>query len=161
MIVLFSGLGSLACNWTIRRGRSLRTIALGVVAYAVVLYYGLDGILHQVFGWSVLVKAVLLAVIIAPLGFLMGQMFPLGLLAARRESTTIIPWAWGINGAMSTVVAGLAPLLAQSWGFNVLILMGIISYAAVLLLPTTRPPIHIFDHMTSVAPTLISAKVHT
>jgi hypothetical protein len=137
MLVLFSGLGSLASNWSIRRGASTRSLALGVFFYSLTLYFGLDGLMHHALGCPVVVKVGFVAVLIAPLGLLLGHMFPLGLVAARRESPMLIPWAWGINGATSTVVAGLAPLLAQSWGFDLLILIGAISYAAVALFPTS------------------------
>jgi len=137
MIVLFSGLGSLASHWTTRRGVSTRLLAIGIFLYSLTLYFGLDALMHHALGRSVVVKAGLIAILIAPLGFLMGHMFPLGLIAARRQSLTLVPWAWGINGATSTVVAGLAPLLAQAWGFDLLILIGALSYGAAVLVPTT------------------------
>ena len=137
-IILFSGIGSLASDWSFRHGVAIRSLAIGVFGYALALYFGLDGLLHGVLGWSLVLKGAFLAAIIAPLGLLMGHMFPRGLVTARRESATLIPWAWGINGAMSTVIAGLAPLLAQAWGFDVLILIGACAYAAVVPLPTAR-----------------------
>lgn len=137
-VILFSGIGSLMSDWSLRQGLAIRTLAIGVFGYALALYFILDGLLHFVLGWPLVLKGAFLAAIIAPLGLLMGHMFPQGLVIARQHSAALIPWAWGINGAMSTVIAGLAPLLAQGWGFDVLILVGACTYAAVVPLPTTR-----------------------
>ena len=34
----------------------------------------------------------------------------------------MIPWAWGINGALSVVGATLAIFIAMNWGFNTTLL---------------------------------------
>ena len=134
-VILFSGIGSLVSGTTFARGFGFRPAAIGIVVYVLALYAVLDPILHAMLVWPLLAKALGLAAIIAPGALLLGHMFPQGLAFAGRDDPTLIPWAWGINGATSTVAAGLTPLLAQALGFNAVFLIGAGLYAAILLLP--------------------------
>lgn len=138
-IVLFTGLGSLMSNRTFAGGLSFRLVTAGIIAYGLMLYFGLDGVLNAMLGWPMVAKSITLMAIIAPGALLMGHLFPQGLAAARQDDPALVPWAWGINGATGTVAAGLTPLLAQAWGFDALILLGTAIYAAILLLPAYRP----------------------
>src|SRR4029079_6713039 len=63
MIVLFSGLGSLVSNWTIRRGASSRTLAIGICFYSLALYFGFDVLMHHALGYPVVIKAGLIALV--------------------------------------------------------------------------------------------------
>ncbi|UCH74595.1 MAG: hypothetical protein JSU82_01710, partial [Rhodospirillales bacterium] len=71
-------------------------------------------------------------------GLVVGQLFPQGLAMAQRDDTALVPWAWAINGALSTVTAGTAPLIAQAWGFSVLFYASAALYAIILTLPPYR-----------------------
>lgn len=137
-LILFSGLGSLMSNWNFHRGLMFRTTALAVCVYALALYFTLDMLSHAIIAWPLIVKGIVVAALIAPGGLLMGHLFPQGLVLAGAEDRKLVPWAWGINGAMSTIGAGIAPLAAQVWGSSSLFLGGAVLYGAILVLPTTR-----------------------
>ena len=137
-LILFSGLGSLMSNWNFHRGLMFRTTALAVCIYALALYFTLDLLTHSIIAWPLILKGVVVAALIAPGGLLMGHLFPQGLVLAVAEDSKLVPWAWGINGAMSTIGAGVAPLAAQVWGSSALFLGGAVLYGAILVLPTTR-----------------------
>jgi len=137
-LILFSGFGSLMSNWSFHRGLRFRTMALAVCIYALVLYFTLDVLTHSIIAWPLIVKGIVVAGLIAPGGVLMGHLFPQGLVLAVAEDSKLVPWAWGINGAMSTIGAGLAPLAAQVWGSSALFLGAAALYGAILVLPTTR-----------------------
>ncbi|MEJ2709562.1 MAG: hypothetical protein P8074_18265 [Anaerolineales bacterium] len=63
--------------------------------------------------------------VLAPAGFLMGTAFPGGVAWLERWSASEhIPWVWAANGAASVISAVLAALLALSWGFNFVFLLG-------------------------------------
>ncbi len=70
--------------------------------------------------------AILLA---APLAFVMGMPFPLGLTGTRHNDPQLMPWAWGINGCASVLSAILAILLAIEIGFSGVMLSAILLYA--------------------------------
>lgn len=135
-LILFTGLGSLLSDRVFRNGMACGPLALLAAAYSVGLGFSFDWLAHVMLSWPLPLKALGLIVVIAPGGLVLGQLFPRGLVLAQRQETTLIPWAWAINGAMSTVAAGVAPLLAQAWGFQVLFFLSAGLYALILLLPT-------------------------
>lgn len=66
--------------------------------------------------------------LVAPLAFLMGMPFPIGLSRLAAEAPAFIPWAWGINGCASVLSALAAALLAIHVGFNVVLLLAAALY---------------------------------
>jgi hypothetical protein len=58
----------------------------------------------------------------------MGIPFPKGLTLFGQYRPELIPWAWGTNGAASVVASVLAALLALSWGFLAVLVLGALSY---------------------------------
>ncbi len=80
------------------------------------------------------VRMVVGAAALAPLGFLMGTMFPKGLAHLEERTPRLIPWAWGINGAMSVISAAASALLALSAGFTLVVVLGAVCYGICTLL---------------------------
>ena len=80
------------------------------------------------------------AIALAPIGFLMGVMFPKGLARLERTAPHLVPWAWGINGTTSVIAASAAALLALTWGFQLVVTVGAVCYAAVALLARDTVP---------------------
>jgi hypothetical protein len=54
--------------------------------------------------------------LVAPVAFVMGWRFPIGMVLLERRSPSFIPWAWGINDFASVAAAPLALLLSRSFG---------------------------------------------
>ena len=149
IIILFTGFGSLISNWSFRRGLSIRSTAALVAIYILILHLCLDQTMYVILTWPIVAKVAILGVFVAPGALLMGHLFPQGIVLAREEDPALVPWAWAINGAMSTIVAGFAPLVAQAWGFHSLFLIAGILYAAVLFIPL---------HRTNAVPQLAAAE---
>ena len=59
---------------------------------------------------------------LVPLGVALGLPMPTGLRMLGAKAPQMIPWAWGINGALSVVGATLAIFIAMNWGFNTTLL---------------------------------------
>ena len=59
---------------------------------------------------------------LVPLGVALGLPMPTGLRMLAARAPQMIPWAWGINGALSVVGATLAIFIAMNWGFNTTLL---------------------------------------
>jgi hypothetical protein len=57
-----------------------------------------------------------------PLGIALGLPMPTGLRILSAKAPQMIPWAWGINGALSVVGATLAIFIAMNWGFHTTLL---------------------------------------
>ena len=79
------------------------------------------------------VKIGISLLLIAPLAFLMGMPFPLGLKRLAGSAPDFIPWAWGINGFASVLSAALATLLAIEFGFVIVLVLALLLYAAAAL----------------------------
>jgi hypothetical protein len=137
-LILFTGCGSLLSDWSFRRGLMFRATALSVCVYALMLFFSFEVLVHAIMAWPLVLRGIVVAGLIAPGAVLMGHLFPQGLVLAATEDSAIVPWAWGINGAMSTIGAGIAPLAAQVWGSGALFLAGALLYGIIPLLPTTR-----------------------
>ena len=68
---------------------------------------------------------------LAPLGMAMGMPFPRLLGKLQDEAPALVPWAWGVNGALSVVASVLAALMALSWGFRAVLVAGALAYGGV------------------------------
>jgi len=66
--------------------------------------------------------------IIAPVGFLMGILFPLGLCSLGVAEPDIVPWVWGVNGALSVLDSVLAVFVAIHLGFRLTLTVGAALY---------------------------------
>ena len=134
-LLVSSGLGSLISDrlpWL--------TTAVALTVVAVLQPWLVAGVIELSLGTPVWARAMLVALSVLPVGFLMGTMFPNGLAHLEATSPKLVPWAWGINGAASVVAAIAAALVALSWGFSAVMLAGAVCYggATVLAVGKTR-----------------------
>ena len=84
-------------------------------------------------------KTMVSLTLIAPVAFLMGIPFPLGLSRVAAAAPQLIPWAWGINGCASLLSTILASLLAIHFGFNLVILAALSLYLITGLIDLHAP----------------------
>jgi hypothetical protein len=76
---------------------------------------------------------VLIAIaVFAPLGFLMGTIFPMGMHITKTANFEfdITPWLWSLNGAASVLATTIALLISMSSGIQFAYWSGAASYAA-------------------------------
>lgn len=133
-MLVFAGLGSLASAGFARacRTRDLPVVPLALVALVLaagLVVLALPGVGRLVLAWPDAGRIAAALALLAPLGFLLGMPFPLGLARLRAEAPELIPWAWGINGCSSVVAAMAAMLLAMQFGFTALVVLALGLYA--------------------------------
>jgi hypothetical protein len=134
-VLLFSGLGS-RLSHRIPHRPAILLLVLIVIVFPWLLPRLFDLLLGFPLGW----RLALAMVILAPLGLLMGVMFPRGISYLSRAAPDLIPWAWGVNGAASVISSMLAALLALSFGFRLVLLLGAACYVGVwLVTPSLQP----------------------
>ncbi|WP_116379472.1 SAM-dependent methyltransferase [Cupriavidus taiwanensis] len=135
----FAGLGSRFAPRLPARagpGRGRRQVALaigGVCAVAMLYLVALPEVFPLLIAWPDPARVAVAVALIAPLAFLMGMPFPLGLSGLAARDDKLVPWAWGINACASVVAAVLATLLAIHAGFTVVVLVALLLYAAAAL----------------------------
>jgi hypothetical protein len=115
-MLIFSGLGSMAAShlWLRRAWPAI----LGLLILSLLL---LPRIILATIGWPLPVRLGLLTVLLAPLSFVLGMPFPMGLAEAAKKGRGFLPWAWALNGAFSVIATPLANLIATEVGFRFLI----------------------------------------
>jgi len=104
LVALAAALGGLACTLPALVGRALDLPTAGRLASA--------------------------ALLLGPIGVLMGLPFPAAVRLLGQADARLIPWAWGINGCASVVASVLAALLSLQWGFRAVVALAAIAYAA-------------------------------
>jgi hypothetical protein len=107
-------------------GRALVAV-LAIAAASPVL---LPPIIDAAIPWPLSVRIALASAILTPLGLLLGMPLPGGMRLLAADRADLIPWGWGINGALSVVGATLAVFIAMNWGFSASLLTGGLIYGA-------------------------------
>jgi MFS family permease len=124
--LLFAGLGSRCSSWLGRPRFAALTAGVLALGYAAALPTLLDALAPVAIAW----RGIASIVLIAPLAFVMGMPFPLGLAALDAEVPHWVPWAWAVNGCASVIAAGLAGLIALELGFSAAVLTAAALYFA-------------------------------
>ena len=102
-----------------------------LVAYAFLLPHVLGALLGT--PWPVRL-CVAVALVALP-GFLLGMPFPSGLRALELTGArALVPWVWGINGAMSVMASVAGMILAIEFGYTALFLVGAACYGLAAIL---------------------------
>ncbi len=137
ILLVASGFGSLAASRATSRGAARRAViaaAAGIAVLAAFYHFLLPACLNVSLGLPLVMRALISVVVIAPIGFLLGIPFPSGLSALSRSREGIVPWAWGVNGALSVSGSVLTRILSTSMGFStVLAVMAALYLAAAAL----------------------------
>jgi len=102
---------------------SIRTMAVVCSLMLMGYFFLLPLILQHCLGMAFVFKIVITFLIILPLGFCLGMMFPQGLKKLSQYNNDLVPWAWGLNGYMSTVGSAVSIYLSMMTGFSWLILI--------------------------------------
>lgn len=122
--LVFSGFGSLYIQRYMQQHANapvsaiLRNavISIGLITVAYVVLLPL--LSNALMGLQETIRIITTFLLAAPLAFVMGMPFPIGLTRVQQSNAHLTPWAWGINGCASVLSAILAVLLAMEIGFS-------------------------------------------
>jgi hypothetical protein len=137
-ILISAGVGS---NWSGKHVGTDRASLRRVIGVAVVAIMALAFLVDFAFprflvGAPFLVCVALTIAVLAPVAFMMGMPFPLGLRLLDRSGSQwaeLIPWVWGINGATSVLGSILAITIAINFGFRAALFAGLCAYGIAFL----------------------------
>ncbi len=113
-----------------RAGVALAALGLALWAGGVFALQGAP--MLALAGWPVAARVAVLALALAPAGFLMGLPFPLGLTQFAADGF-FLPWAWGLNGAFSVLATPLANLLLRNIGLHAVLCGAVLLYGLAAL----------------------------
>lgn len=132
-LLFFSGLGSRLSD-RIPLRLSLPVLVILVLVTPLLLPAFFSGTL----GLPLAIRMALTALLLAPLGLLMGIPFPAGIRLMKRDPSAgsgeaaqdgQIAWVWAVNGASSVIASILSALLALTFGFGWVLTLGALCYA--------------------------------
>lgn len=139
-MLIISGLGSLwSCKLPFfynadrspNTTRGVRFAVIGIAASLLFYIFGLSPLIRAALGLPFLVRALIAVVVVAPAAFFMGIPFPNGLASLERSHERLIPWAMGMNGALSVTGSVTAKLLSIAWGFPAVLTLALVLYLVV------------------------------
>ncbi len=123
LMLLSSGAGSvIARRWITTTGALLTVLAL-IAAKITINLVLLPWILSLAVGFPFVVKLVISAAFLVPLGFLMGMPFPTGL-----KLVETVEWAWALNAAASVLGSVMAMVIAIHFGLTVTLACAAVAY---------------------------------
>ena len=110
--------------------RHALTCALGVTILTLVLGLTSGPWSRALLGLPIVPRCLVAALMLFPLGFLLGTPFPSGMrLLARDERGVAL--AWALNGTASVVGSICAAVLAKMFGFSIVLCIGAVLYLCV------------------------------
>jgi len=136
-MLLTSGVGSIAVG---KLDENRLQIAL-YGSLAAVLMLGLaqafvvPPLLHgYALGLPVGSRVAITAVILAPLGFVMGMPFALSLRLLPDDARNLVPWMWALNGWTSVAAALASVFIARLAGFSYAFAVALLAYLLALMM---------------------------
>ncbi len=137
VFLICSGLGSV---WSDRVDAGSGWLAGAGLAVMLVLYGALLlALVHLLQPAQLALRAAVALLLLAPLAFLMGMPFPIGLRSIAGADTEGVAWGWAANGFTSVVAAPLAALIALESGSRSLFFVAAAAYAGAALLQRLAP----------------------
>ena len=111
---------------TLRRSGTVAAVTVALLAVAVIVIAG--PIIDWAMPFARLARMATAAGLLVPMGIALGIPMPTGIRLLSGRAPQMVPWAWGINGALSVLGATLAIFVAMNWGFRVTLLTASMAY---------------------------------
>jgi hypothetical protein len=128
-ILVFSGLGSyMQKRLPFKVIQRTQIASTAIVLFMLIYLFAAEPLLGLFIGADTAVRFLVTILLLVPVSFFFGWMFPAGIQILDESDEELIPWAWGVDGFASVSAAPLAIILSMSIGFSNVILIGIVCY---------------------------------
>jgi len=130
-VLIFSGFGSMLVDriTNLDRPRSLLVPLLVLLGVALVFGLVTPSLIEQFADRTTPIRIAVSVGILAPMAFMMGMPFSIGMRMAATDEDSPTAFLWGINGAMSVVASVFATVIALFLGIVWTFAAGIAAYA--------------------------------
>jgi hypothetical protein len=137
-MILSAGLGSFASERIdLSRRRRVFGIPIAISALAALEVALLQPTLDATVAWGLPGRTLVVSLFVAPLAFLMGQCFPMGVRLLGQHSDRVAAWMWGVNGACSVMASILAVMVSMWIAIDAGLLLAAVLYL-LLIVPMRR-----------------------
>src|SRR5579871_1732006 len=127
-LLLSAGLGSYTVSGTPAPQRPfIRPAALCILLVAMALATGI--VTEYAKYQDTALRIAISVALLVPSGMAMGIMFPLGIALSKSRFAGLLPWFWGINGAMSVLASVGGMVLSMQYGISGTYWVGVACYA--------------------------------
>ena len=135
-LILATGLGSiLSDKFPLNNPRKFVVWSALTGGYLFSLPLWLPAVVANFDSATLLLRASVCVLLIAPAGVLMGYGFPTGMQMISSVNRTPTPWFWGINGAAGVLASTLSVACSIAFGISTTLMIGALCY--LLLIPAT------------------------
>ncbi len=135
-LLLFSGLGSWwSGRWDSDRiAAGMRLVFPALLVFLVIHAALSSAVLERTLQFGLPARLLIAVLLLSVLGFMMGIPFPVGIRAAGRRQSSVVPWLWGINGVTSVFGSAVATALSIHIGFRLTLVIATLVYTSAALL---------------------------
>jgi hypothetical protein len=129
-MLVFSGIGSMCTERVVRSERRRSLLAPLVVLLGIVTIHGFVAprILEATDGATTPVRIATAVAILAPLAFMLGMPFSIGMRVAAGAPETPTAFLWAVNGAASVCASVLGVVIALFFGISAAFWAGALAY---------------------------------
>jgi predicted membrane-bound spermidine synthase len=133
-LLIFTGIGSHAAgSWGHQPGRTLKRALLCAIVLVPMMAVITPIVFRGCLGFGIFWRITIALLLVAPLGFVLGMPFPLGLRLAMQRSSALGSWAWGVNGFFTVIGTVLALIFGMMIGFRIVLVLASVCYFGALL----------------------------
>ena len=157
-MLLSAGLGSVCCDKFLRFvGNRTSIVFLMIIIYGLLFIFSFEKLFYLLLSYSLPVRLLCGAIMIAPLAFFMGMPFPIGILGLSNNNHAAIPWAWALNGFFTVLGGYLAIVISINSSFTTVLCLSLVIYAIALLVVRKSVSANETDSVTSESQATIKA----
>jgi spermidine synthase len=140
-LLVSTGLGALASEAILRPLGPPRRAAYVLALIVFAEYFFAFRLLDRFSGFPLPARAAIVALLVAPVGLILGVFLPAGLGRLKMAGPSAAAWAWGVNGVFSVLAPIGSVALSMTWGVNALLLAALPVYlVAAFALPDAPSP---------------------
>ncbi len=133
-MLLSAGLGSVCSSRFLRiAGNRTSIVFFMIIIYGLIFIFSFEKLFYLLLSYSLPVRLITGAIMIAPLAFFLGMPFPIGILGLANNNPAAIPWAWALNGFFTVLGGYLAIVISINSSFTTVLLLALIIYGVALL----------------------------
>ena len=133
-MLLFSGIGSYFVKYEDLRASTYIVRPALLIALLIATAWLMPLVIANSVHFDTTPRILVSVALLTPISFFMGMMFPLGIGAAKKKNSSLLPWFWALNGVASVFASIFSVVVSMSFGITVAFAAGILCYVPCLLI---------------------------